>query len=240
MIFNMVGGSGGLNFEVVGGTTQPTNPKENTIWVNTSTDITGWAFGVTEPSSPVEGMVWIETGTESVAVINVVKKNEINVYPLAAYQYISGAWVDKEAFVYQNEEWTGWIKELWIVENGKTEYQIKTPSGADGTGTISYPSGYLQFKGTDTGYWAVGFGPFDMSNFNTLKLTGSFDTGSGAWGHGLSVNKSCQYWGSYAAASGFSTSGATVDVSELTGKYYVIVNSQSTQTQKIKDLYLIK
>ena len=35
-----------LNFEVVGGTSAPSNPKENTIWVNTDTEITGWDFGV--------------------------------------------------------------------------------------------------------------------------------------------------------------------------------------------------
>lgn len=43
-------GSGeGLNFKVVGGTTQPASPKENTIWVNTDTEITSWDFSVTEP-----------------------------------------------------------------------------------------------------------------------------------------------------------------------------------------------
>ena len=52
-------GGGGLNFKVVGGTTQPTNPTENTIWVNTSVSITDWVFSATEPTTPVEGMVWI-------------------------------------------------------------------------------------------------------------------------------------------------------------------------------------
>lgn len=54
MIFNMTGGGGvagaGLNFKVVGGTTQPTSPSENTIWVNTSTAITSWSFGANEPN----------------------------------------------------------------------------------------------------------------------------------------------------------------------------------------------
>ena len=39
---NARGGGGGLNLKVVGGTTQPTNPRENTIWVNTTTAITGY------------------------------------------------------------------------------------------------------------------------------------------------------------------------------------------------------
>ena len=38
-----------LNFEVVGGTTEPVNPVENTIWINTDTEITNWFFS---PSNP--------------------------------------------------------------------------------------------------------------------------------------------------------------------------------------------
>lgn len=38
-----------LNFEVVGGTVQPENSKENTIWINTYTEITSWDFYATEP-----------------------------------------------------------------------------------------------------------------------------------------------------------------------------------------------
>ena len=44
------GGGTPLNFKVVGGTSAPSNPKENTIWVNTSTAITSWDFSATEPT----------------------------------------------------------------------------------------------------------------------------------------------------------------------------------------------
>lgn len=45
-------GTGGapLNFKVVGGTDQPANPSENTIWVNTDQKINGWYFGADEPN----------------------------------------------------------------------------------------------------------------------------------------------------------------------------------------------
>lgn len=49
MIVNASGGGAGLNFKIVGGTTQHSNPKENTIWVNTSTAVTSWDFGAAEP-----------------------------------------------------------------------------------------------------------------------------------------------------------------------------------------------
>ena len=43
------GGSNPLNFKVVGNP-QPSNPAENTIWVNTIVDITSWHFGAEEPN----------------------------------------------------------------------------------------------------------------------------------------------------------------------------------------------
>ena len=37
------------NFTVVGGTSAPSSPAENTIWVNTSTTISNWDFSATQP-----------------------------------------------------------------------------------------------------------------------------------------------------------------------------------------------
>lgn len=99
------GGGGGLNFKVVGGTTQPTNPTENTIWVNTSTTISSYVFAAEAPSNPAAGMVWIYTGAESAAEFNALKNNILQVYPISAKQYISGAWVGKIAKSYQGGKW---------------------------------------------------------------------------------------------------------------------------------------
>ena len=52
-IFNVTGTydavADALNFTVVNGTSAPSSPTENTIWVNTSTAITGWDFSATQP-----------------------------------------------------------------------------------------------------------------------------------------------------------------------------------------------
>ena len=39
-----------LNFDVVGSIAQPTNPKENTIWVNTGTKVHHWSLNGKEPA----------------------------------------------------------------------------------------------------------------------------------------------------------------------------------------------
>ena len=112
MIFNMVAGGAALNFKIIGGTVQPDNPAENTIWVNTNAEITDWTFAATEPAA-AEGMVWIRTGSVSPVAFNALKKKGIVVYPVNVKQYVSGAWVTKEAMSYQDGAWKDWITYLF-------------------------------------------------------------------------------------------------------------------------------
>lgn len=115
---NTGGGGASLNYKVVGGTSQPLSASENTIWVNTDTEITSHVFSVTQPSSPVAGMVWFQTGESSGAAMNVLKKNTLWVYPTMCYQYVSGAWVDKIAKTYQNGAWVDWTIYIYWLKNG--------------------------------------------------------------------------------------------------------------------------
>lgn len=119
---NIGGGShAGLNFKIVGGTSQPTNPEENMIWVNTDQKITSWIFSATEPAAPEEGMVWVVSGTASTVEFNALKKNGIQTYPLDAKQYVSGAWVSKTAKSYQDGVWKDWAIILYEPGNQHTD-----------------------------------------------------------------------------------------------------------------------
>lgn len=64
------GGGAPLNFKVVGGTSVPSNPKENTIWVNTNTKIPGYIFSNKDPNllNPALWAIGIETfnGTKTI------------------------------------------------------------------------------------------------------------------------------------------------------------------------------
>ena len=117
------GGAIGLNFKVVGGTAQPARMSENTIWINTSTKISSWVFSATEPTSPAEGMVWIHTNEASACAFNALKKNNIQVYPNSAKQYISGVWVDVGVKVYQGGKLSGLVTYLY---NKGNEYAALT------------------------------------------------------------------------------------------------------------------
>ena len=117
------GGAGaGLNFKVVGGTTQPANPKENTIWVNTSEEITSWVFSSEEPEAPEEGMVWFSTGTESNLTFNALKENGLQVYPSLVKQYDGNAFVSADAFIYQDGEWKSFYDGVLCTSDNEFTY----------------------------------------------------------------------------------------------------------------------
>lgn len=124
------GGNAGFNFRVIGGTSAPSNPKPNDIWVNTETKITSWYFSEERPTAYEEGTVWITTDSTSSVAFNALKKNGIMVYPMSAKQYISGAWVYKKAKIYQNGAWADW---RLIIAPNPNAYGASAWVGSGGT-----------------------------------------------------------------------------------------------------------
>lgn len=168
------GGGASLNFTVVGGTTQPSNPKENMIWVNTDTDITSYIFSASSPADPVEGMVWIFTGIKSSVPINVLKKHCIMVYPIFAKQYVSSAWVDVEAKSYQSGAWVDWWDgELYAygdtfdsIAGGWVEN--KTPNGVIAWNEENV---YLGYTGSSDRYATIYTAKaIDMTSYSSLRV----------------------------------------------------------------------
>ena len=159
MIFNASGGGGGLNFRVVGGTTQPSNPKENTIWVETGTTIHQWFFQPSAPSSPSTGDVWILTGFNSAKAFNALKKNVLIVNPGVVAIYNGTAWESVDAQIYQNGTWTSLIDYLYAFGDQYTEL----------TG------GWAQFNG--------GAAINDTPSFGTDSITIAFSRNKGTSHH---------------------------------------------------------
>ena len=93
-----------LNFRVLGRTEQPASPRENDIWIVTDTQIQSWVFSPEEPAEPSEGLLWIGVGSGEPS-FNALKKNGILLAPVSAKLY-SGDWIDVEAFLFRNGEWT--------------------------------------------------------------------------------------------------------------------------------------
>ena len=193
MIFNMAGSGGtSLNFTVVGGTSQPSSPKENTIWVNTSTTITSWVFSAEQPSSPTSGMVWIQTGDSSDATFNALKKNILQVYPLSAKQYVYYSWVDKEAIVYQNSTWVELSSNFYLYRKGNeytdltggwTSVGKKAESDANASSlapTITRADTYIRASITTSSRSGIFYmlNPINITGYSTLVVKGTFANSS--------------------------------------------------------------
>jgi len=244
------GGGPGLELKVLGGTSQPTGAA-NTIWVNTSTAINGYAFSASQPASPVSGMVWFLVGASSTAPMDLDKKNTVMVYPNACYQYVSGAWTAKTAMTYLGGKWVDWWNgqlytpgnEWSAVTGGWVTKALKASSASSVSATApTVTKGSSDIYAANTGggilYCA---NKIDLSRFSTITFKGSFTRG-GSQG----INCAAFCWtalGSYyayenvAASVGLSAASGTelvLDVSGVSGSHYVglgLTNSSARITE---------
>lgn len=106
-----------LNFEVVGGTSKPSNTKENTIWVKTAT-IGAWCFAPTQPEGMQPTDVWFKVETKSNVEFNALKKNGITVCPIDAVQMTDVGLVSLEAMIYQDGAWTKVDPKKYVFKSG--------------------------------------------------------------------------------------------------------------------------
>lgn len=238
-ITNARGGGSSLNFKVVGGTTQPTSPGENTIWVNTSVSITGWVFSATVPTAS-EGLVWFAIGNNSPVIFNAIKKNNLWVYPDSCQQYISGVWVTKTAKTYQSGTWKNWI--FWLYKNGVKEVEFTDNAlNTIGTTSLTWGNTAVTFTGIGKDVESSGTTWFsvwtttplvDVSGYTKLicKLS-SLNCGNATWGtFNIGLVRSTQtelaiaggIKNSVAETSDNSINGTaktiTLDISDITGE----------------------
>ena len=118
MIYALSGGGGGLNFKVVRYTATPTGTAaENTIAVVTGAQINGWVMQAEQPAND-DGLVWIEVAAESDVAFYADKKQYLRVYPKVVKQYISGAWSNRDAYIFQNNKWKLFSNAYFYLING--------------------------------------------------------------------------------------------------------------------------
>lgn len=223
MILNMTGGGAPLNFKVVGGTAEPASPAENMIWVNTDAEITGWVFSPEEPQEASEGMVWIKTGLSSAVAFNALKKNAIQVYPISAKQYVSGAWVSKTAKTYQGGTWVNWWDGV-LYDAGNT-YDSVT-GGYSGVGdyvSATNSDGRLELSvKTGTSAALITEKAIDLTDFKTLKITGNGTNSVNCFG-GISEDRSA----SFSSTIAMGKQGTyTLDIAAINGLFYVGIMSK--------------
>lgn len=113
MIINMIGGGGGgdSGLKVVGGITEPSNPKENMVWVITDIDVESVVCSFNKPMEPVDGMVWVSGPLSFSTEVNLSEKKPTCVYIRKCYQYRFDTEKDRYDFIeiegkiYRDGDW---------------------------------------------------------------------------------------------------------------------------------------
>ena len=167
------GGAGGLNFKIVGGTTRPGNPKENTIWVNTPHEITSWVISANEPTGET-GKVWLVAYDMGSAAFNPFVNGEMLVAVSDVYLFTSDTEHERvDAYIYQGGEWIE-IQSLGL-------YLFKSGSGAlvefSASGTATFTDVSIEFDCDGNTKRLLTADKIDVSNYNTLYVDAT-NTGS--------------------------------------------------------------
>lgn len=117
-----------------------------------------------------DGTVWIETRPGSTVSFNALKKDVLQVYPVAVHQRVNASWVDVDASIYQNGAWLGlWNGELF--ENGN-QYTGITGGWPAAAGTLSESDPYLLYS-AGTGKLIISSGKkIDITNYSQLHVIG--------------------------------------------------------------------
>lgn len=254
---NAGGGSAALNFKIVGGTTTPSSPSENTIWVNTSTPISDWIFSASQPSSPSAGLVWIRTGISSTAPFSALKRKVLMVYPSSAKQYVNGAWVDVTAQSYQNNDWVNWSLILYEPGNVHQEttggyeakairyattidgYTIhaKAPTVTPGSSSLVISLQNNPYGDNNSGS-ALTVNKIDLTSYQKITFEGSFVFANPVDSMRFYVSGSNTDYSPDAEVivpgNNVPSSGkVTVNVAGLSGEYYVGVNILTGASEQV-------
>lgn len=134
-----------LNLKIVNGTSAPSSPAENTIWVNTDAEIPSWVISPVQPENSTEGQVWIEILDPGVAAINVLEKNGMWLPLNRVLQYDGSTWVGKDAKVYKGGAWQDLNFRNYIYKSGDASSSLI--STTNHTAKLEYRNTYLSVYG---------------------------------------------------------------------------------------------
>lgn len=224
-----------LNYSVIGGLEEPSEPTENMIWVQTDEIIDNYVMSVKEPKNLQENLIWLKLGSTGNITFGRIKLNNIildEVNIVQVKQYKNNQWIEKQAKIYQNNNWLGLMSivyELkWMSSDNKLIQFCASASGSSTSSDklnidVSYsPSGYIVLNRTTSwnGFACVYTNDeYDLSEINKIYCkTAAIGTGSVIrFGVGLAE--------SYAPVSAITLNSDNteyiLDVSALTGKYRI-------------------
>lgn len=171
---------------------------------------------------PEEGVVWFLADTSSIVEFNALKKNGVLIYPSICMQFVSGAWIYLNAYIYQNSSWVQFAEDWdgYYFKDGDQCEDVTggwTITGAEDAGAI----GETLVVESDSASLVS-----EISTNNMVDLT-DVDTIYYYSPNGRGIN----YYGGYlqiytetervSQVNIVAAGQGSIDVSSLSGKYYL-------------------
>ena len=245
-----------VEIDVIGGTTRPGQMANNTIWVNTSTPISSWYISAEAPEDPSAGTVWIMIDYESDIQLELSNIPYIGVGIGTSYQYINGDWTIIPAEIYANGKYYSSNLVLynhgtynnayeWRIDNNYMvikygEYANQRTNEREMT--IYNRTDYIEIRyhthdnywASDSIYYVVGV---DLTEYSTLAVTLEHTATTEARTHFISASTvpetiagtqtNAEAIISWSARTAKSKQTINLDVSSLTGEFYINIGSYS-------------
>lgn len=195
------------------------------------------------PASIADGQVWVRTSDSSSVAFYLDKKNQVKTYPVGVSQYIGGNWEKKDSYAWKGE-WVafgsvylynhgdeciditgGWIEHKKFVggwEKDATQIELWSGYTTDG-------GGYCNIRTQNM---------IDLTDVKTIKV----NCGDISARRALGVTQKTSDYFNAAARGNYFTSGSYVtcvstdpavmelDVSSLSGSYYVVIAACQTDS----------
>lgn len=244
-----------LRLRIFGGTSVPSSPQENDIWVQTDVAISGWEFSETKNPTWAMGAGFVYfTSTYSGAYaardstgLNFLNQNTIYTKLLGCYQYNGSSWSKKDAWIYHGSQWyqfsSAWDGHLfnygntyssitggWVTRNiAHTTDQYGPYNAAPSVQTQSNGGVKVYMSNTGkSGIWTTA-NKVSLAGFNTLTFNGNLDDPHG-WNRAQ-----LDIWSAFGTYSSenvvarlnatYNAGTYTLDISSLTGSYYIGVRT---------------
>lgn len=228
------GGSDSLRFRVYAATSLPASGKENDVCIITSTPISSWEAGhVDNPTWSMDaGFVYLTCTTSDASQPNLLRKNALYLKLTRCLQYENETWSLKKAYQYRGGGWSEivGVYDHYVIQDGvlNPEHGVLKSENA----FTLQGSGYYQIWADRAGYHTTTFTNIDMTYFRTLSLTGSCYAGDGFQLKVLTTG------GTVVASAALTATGATIDISTLSGVHNVAYCHVYTNVSKLTELVL--
>ncbi len=226
-------GGAALNYKVIGDTTEPINPTENTIWINTDTAIADYSIEKHNGFlTPFEGAVWIAINPVGNISFSIAKKHRVEISPSTASQYIGGTWISKEAKIFTGGAWkqfsfvdyslfdNGALPMSWVQASYTTNGQ--GTSGFNVTQTINISANYAGGASARVTA-AVTDEAIDVSGYNSVWFEIAQSSTALSYYLGVNETKQTDSTGLMTKRIVVSEKGVSVlDIKDIEGDMYVM------------------